>query len=214
MPSTRKETAPARFMAKCIPEPNTGCWLWVGGINGNGYGSMHDGERVVGAHHFSYRLHHGPIAKGLYVCHRCDEPTCVNPDHLFPGTPSDNQQDMVKKRRGQRVFAWSIPDDLKEKIRSDTRSRREIAEEYGVSVLTVKYIKSRRGTLDDQESPYESKRRYMSPKRIEAMKAETERLRQENLWMRQHLEAMIDSDWTLPSSFKNAARAALRQKPE
>lgn len=116
MPSTRLETAPQRLAKKVIPEPNSGCWLWVGGLSGNRYGSMHDGERFVGAHHYSYRLHHGPIPKGMNVCHRCDTPTCVNPDHLYADTQVGNLQGSVKRgRAGSTVFEWNHPPGLKEK---------------------------------------------------------------------------------------------------
>src|SRR6476660_2876140 len=93
MPSTAEETAPRRFAQKVMPEPNSGCWLWTGGLSQNGYGTLHDGVKFAGAHHYSWRLHRGPVLKGMYVCHRCDTPTCVNPDHLFVDTPSANQRD-------------------------------------------------------------------------------------------------------------------------
>ena len=141
---TRVETAPARFEAKCLPEPNSGCLLWTGCVAGNKYGSFHDGERLVGAHTYSYRLNRGPIQKGRMVCHTCDTPLCVNPDHLFVGSPSMNQQDALKKGRSARAaaFGWSHSPELKERIRQDPRPYQVIADEYGLKRTQVKNIKT------------------------------------------------------------------------
>lgn len=76
------------------------CWVWDGSCAGKtGYG-LHwtDEKRLEGAHRFSYRMHEGPIPDGLIVCHTCDNPPCVNPDHLFLGTYADNMRDMIRKK--------------------------------------------------------------------------------------------------------------------
>lgn len=78
-----------------------GCWLWTANTNEFGHGKYWDGIRVENAHRHSWRIHNGPIPDGLSVLHRCDVPDCVNPQHLFLGTQSDNIHDMMKKgRRG------------------------------------------------------------------------------------------------------------------
>ena len=84
-----------RFENKYIPEPNSGCWLWVAGRMSNGYG----GVMGNGAHRTSWELYRGAIPEGLSVLHKCDVKICVNPDHLFLGTQADNLADMRGKNR-------------------------------------------------------------------------------------------------------------------
>ncbi len=82
-----------------VPIPEAGCFLYVGCLNGNGYGLVkHDGKTRQ-AHRVSYELACGPIPKGKMLCHTCDVRSCVNPKHLYPGTNSDNQKDA--RRRGR-----------------------------------------------------------------------------------------------------------------
>lgn len=80
-----------------------GCWLWTGAVSHNGYGKLWTGTATVPAHRYSYTLHTGAIPDGLSVLHRCDTPACVNPEHLFLGTHTDNMADMVQKRRQYRT---------------------------------------------------------------------------------------------------------------
>lgn len=92
--------AERKLWPRVHPEPNTGCWLWEGAANAKGYGQVwQDGDKIIFAHRLSYIVSKGPIAPKMVVCHRCDFPPCVNPDHLFLGTVSDNAKDMVRKRR-------------------------------------------------------------------------------------------------------------------
>ncbi len=88
-----------RFDDFTVPEPNTGCLLWLAGIASNGYGVLrHQGHSYL-AHRFAYERQHGPIPAGLCVCHVCDTRLCVNPAHMFLGTHADNVRDKVKKGR-------------------------------------------------------------------------------------------------------------------
>lgn len=87
-----------RLEANTIPEPNTGCLLWLAGSS-RGYGVLTINYKAKQAHRLAYELNHGPIPVGLFVCHRCDTPACCNPDHLFLGTQRDNVRDSVSKGR-------------------------------------------------------------------------------------------------------------------
>ena len=95
--SARREAA--QFEKFVIPEPNSGCFLWLGTVTGRGYGRLRSGGRVYAAHRFAWMLEHGPIPPGLFVLHRCDNPPCVNTRHLFLGTAADNAHDCVSKGR-------------------------------------------------------------------------------------------------------------------
>jgi hypothetical protein len=89
------------FMEKVSPEPMSGCWLWTGSSNGNGYGVMRINNKQQGAHRVAFELFVGPIPPGLMICHKCDNPPCVNPHHLFAGTALDNNRDMFAKGRAR-----------------------------------------------------------------------------------------------------------------
>lgn len=90
-----------RIELNSIPEPNSGCWLWLGSVSRKGYGKAISGGRGYQMHRVAWERAHGSIPAGLYVCHKCDVPSCVNVDHLFLGTHTDNMRDMVAKGRGK-----------------------------------------------------------------------------------------------------------------
>lgn len=100
----------ARFYKKFIVHPGSRCWIWTASLRGDfkgGYGQIGLDRRrgVHDAHRVSWLLHHGEIPTGMCVLHKCDNPKCVNPEHLFLGTRTENTLDMITKGRGhwQRV---------------------------------------------------------------------------------------------------------------
>ena len=88
-------TLAERFEQKYVPEPNSGCWLWVS-THSRGRAMIWEPPMTTAAR-VSWQLHKGQIPMGLQVLHRCDTPMCVNPEHLFLGTRSDNMWDMSAK---------------------------------------------------------------------------------------------------------------------
>ena len=100
LPARVDRSARHQLERRTIPVTESGCLLWVGPVNNNGYGVLkQDGELY--AHRLAYRLAKGGIGKGLSVCHRCDTPSCVNPDHLFLATHRENMQDSARKGRAK-----------------------------------------------------------------------------------------------------------------
>lgn len=147
-----------------VDRSGRGCWLWTGGTSPKGYGIFRlSSGRGTTAHRYAFLTAGGVIEDGQLVCHRCDNPRCVNPEHLFAGTPKENTQDMLAKGRGYggdshhlrrdpgRVRGMKNPtrklteDDVRE-IRklAGVLTHKEIAARFGVGAAAVSHVINRR----------------------------------------------------------------------
>ncbi len=88
------------FWKKVDKDLRNPCWIWLAAKDLEGYGFFWFKNKQVRSHRFSWEITHGKIPNGLFVCHHCDNPSCVRPDHLFLGTCQDNALDMISKGRG------------------------------------------------------------------------------------------------------------------
>lgn len=110
---TMRQDALARLEERSCPEAITGCVLWLGNTDRWGYGRIWFNGQTRRAHKIAFELAHGPIPAGLFVCHRCDTPACINVEHLSLGTPADNMRDR------------------------DTRGRCALGERHGCALITA-----------------------------------------------------------------------------
>lgn len=133
-----------RFWPKvAITSDLTDCWEWTAAKDYDGYGIIQIAGRAARAHIYAYTREHGLVPKGMLVCHACDNPSCVNSEHLFLGTPKDNMVDRDTKGRGRccrgeeqggAKLSW----EKVKYIRAQTgRTRRELANKFGVNIGTI-----------------------------------------------------------------------------
>lgn len=135
-----------KFWANVAISDEDECWEWKGSYAApkaqKKYGLFYVAPRKkVIASRAAYMLANGPIPEGQYVCHKCDHPPCVNPHHLFAGTPKENCVDKVQKGRVTPRCGEKINAEIAKKIFDDPRPKAHIAREYGVSRALVHRIK-------------------------------------------------------------------------
>lgn len=151
---TRSRSDLAKILEEgSIPEPNSGCLLWLGRGSGHfghcefGHGKLGEGRWL--AHRAAWVAAHGEIPAKMCVCHKCDVPACVNPAHLFLGTRADNCRDRGRKgrtvaRRGESHPRTKLTEAIVVAIRADGRTRIAVGAEYGVSPRVVSDVVRRR----------------------------------------------------------------------
>lgn len=142
----------ARFWSKV--DRSGDCWVWTAGKNGRGYGKFNVGYTRFYAHRFAFLLTFGAIPDGMVVCHRCDTPSCVRPDHLFAGTQQENLRDMAAKGRhpshahphlvrGEQNGFSKLSDDQVREIRARVaagESRRLLSIEFNTTQTNISNI--------------------------------------------------------------------------
>lgn len=147
------KTVNQRFDEKCL-HAESGCIEWISNKSHNGYGLFKAFGKQIRAHRFAFERANGLIPAGMLICHKCDNPSCVNPEHLFSGTASDNAIDCVNKgrKRWAKVFSdQKCGNNLNAKLTSldvaEIRRlfclgdcRRDLAAKFGVHYNTIKAI--------------------------------------------------------------------------
>lgn len=140
-----------RLAKHSTPEPNTGCLIWFGSKNDDGYGVIwydKDGHRVLQTHRAAYLVRHGLIPEGLWVLHRCDNRPCINVDHLYLGTVTQNVRDMFERgrpnkahgeRHGMAKITPLIVARIRERVATGA-SQRSVAEDFGLTQTHISRI--------------------------------------------------------------------------
>ncbi len=142
----------AKCKIKSYVKKNRKCWLWIGTKSPTGYGQLSWEGKKYAAHRLAYIVYKGEIGKNLFVCHLCDNPSCVNPEHLFLGTHKDNMKDAkLKKRMRKTVLNIEKSEEIKMLIQKKTPLD-EIAKRYQVSkfaIYDIKYGKTWKNNKSD-----------------------------------------------------------------
>lgn len=149
------EMAIMRFWEKVDKKEEGQCWNWKGYKGRTGHGQMTIMQKQVYVHRFSWELHNGrEIPDGMYVCHKCDNGSCVNPNHLFIGTQKENVDDMVSKGRaihplegrvrgeknGNSKLNLEQVNEIRKKYIPYKVTHKQLGLEFGVSEITIRKI--------------------------------------------------------------------------
>ena len=159
----RPATAPInRLLSQYEPVTESGCWLWTGSLLNSGYGlfRMNSSGYRESAHRASYILHKGAIPDGLHVLHRCDVKSCINPAHLYAGTPKQNAEDAIRRHRyltgqrwievGRKLLAGEshpmskLSEEAVAAIRGSDEPGTVLARRYGISNNNITRIRKKK----------------------------------------------------------------------
>ena len=142
------EVLKSKFFDHIQPEPMSGCWLWDGTVDRDGYGVIQYKPKFILAHRWSYEFYVGKISPGLLVRHNCDNPGCCNPSHLLVGTHVDNNKDRDRRNRqakgechGSSKLTSGEVKDIRNRA-SAGEKHRHIASNYKITAGTVSNIKT------------------------------------------------------------------------
>jgi hypothetical protein len=117
-----------------------GCWEWLGGKISRGYGAYYPNKHTVYAHRYMWEALNGPIPAGLFVCHHCDNPSCVRPDHLFLGTHRDNMHDMRSKGHGNTTLTEDDVRLIRQCTDHSWSSCQQLGVQFGVTPENIQFI--------------------------------------------------------------------------
>lgn len=136
------------YMQSKLTRKTDTCWIWLGATHEKGYGQFWFQKKVRPAHVIAFLLSGKVLSPGEYVCHTCDNPSCINPDHLFAGSQYDNMQDMKSKDRSARLAGEKngrskLTESQVQEIRIRIDSHSDLAREFGVSHTTIMKIRKR-----------------------------------------------------------------------
>ena len=139
MPRVSDEDLRDLFLAKLSVAGPDECWLWTRSKLPSGYGQVCWRGHERYAHRMAYRLFVGDIPSGMFVCHTCDRKDCVNPAHLFVGTPKDNTRDCIMKRRNRRILSEEDVVAIRREYVCYNRKRGSgaLAKKYGISKTII-----------------------------------------------------------------------------
>ncbi len=144
-----------QMMKRVGVESKDRCWLWAGPFYLRGYGRLNLRGKTYYAHRLMFAHIHGLAPEGIQICHHCDNPTCVNPSHLFAGTRSDNAKDMMAKGRGRGQFSTDSTsgernvkaklsrqqvDEMRSLFRGGGFSKKELGRRFGITSVMACYI--------------------------------------------------------------------------
>lgn len=142
-----------RFWSKVSQSSGDNCWLWLASTNREGYGYFYFNYAMFKAHRVSWIIAYGDIAPGMLILHRCDNPSCVNPSHLFSGTNQDNTNDKKAKGREHHPVGAKNPNcklteadvlKIREVYGEGFTTQAELSRRYKISVTHVRFILNRK----------------------------------------------------------------------